>query len=153
MLKILFVCLGNICRSPMAEAVFAHKIREIGLDSQVQVDSAGTGDWHIGANPHSGTLNILAKNTIDYSHQARVLRKSDYDEFDLILAMDDDNFQVISSRGHGKAQVHKLLEFAPDCGLDDVPDPYYSGNFAQTYELVNNASDGLLTWVKGKLNI
>jgi protein-tyrosine phosphatase len=79
------------------------------------------------------------------------LRESDFDDFDLILAMDEDNYRTIKSAGEGKAEVRKFLEFAPEIGLDDVPDPYYSGNFAQTFELVSDASDGLIEWVKEKL--
>jgi protein-tyrosine phosphatase len=135
----------------MAEAVFAHRLKLEGLDKKVIVDSAGTGDWHKGSSPHFGTQHTLIKNGIKYYHQARTLHSSDYDKFDLILAMDDDNYQEILRRRAGRAEVRKLLEFAMDCGFDDVPDPYYSGNFDETFELVSAASDGLMEWVIERL--
>jgi protein-tyrosine phosphatase len=135
----------------MAESVFAHRLREEGLSDQVKVDSAGTGNWHIGSDPHFGTQDVLERNGTEWNHKARTFEKSDHDRFDLILAMDEDNFRVIKSRGKGKAEVRKLLEFAPACGYDDVPDPYPDGDFDETFELVSQASNGLIVWVKQKL--
>jgi protein-tyrosine phosphatase len=132
----------------MAEAVFMHKVREAGLSGSVSADSAGTGDWHVGQRPHTGTSRILADRGIQYDHLARVLRASDYDDYDLIVTMDDDNFDAVTRGGAGKAQVKRLLEFAPASGLSEMPDPYYSGNFAQTFDLADQAAGVLLAYIR-----
>src|SRR4051812_26586452 len=93
MIRVLFVCLGNICRSPMAEAVFLHKVKAAGLDGEISADSAGTGNWHVGAPPHSGTRRILSAKGIAYEGRARQLSRSDLDSFDYILTMDEQNFR------------------------------------------------------------
>jgi protein-tyrosine phosphatase len=153
MIRVLFVCLGNICRSPMAEAVFAHKVREAGLSDTIYTDSAGTGHWHIGNPPHHGTRRILAKKAIQYSHAARQIVASDLEKFDYILTMDDDNYQNVVHMGKGKAVVRRFLEYAPDSGISEVPDPYYTGNFEEVYELVDKASEGLLQAIRQERNL
>ena len=133
----------------MAEAVFQHKVRLSNLTDRIESDSAGTGSWHVGARPHAGTRNLLATKAIDYDHAARVIRPDDFLHFDYILTMDDDNLETvraISARagGTGKARLAPFLDYAPQAGVREVPDPYYSGNFEEVYVLVEQAAAGLL---------
>src|SRR5262244_2724153 len=99
MVRVLFVCLGNICRSPMAEAVFAHKVRAAGLENKIEADSAGTGHWHLGEPPHPGTQRILRARNIAFDHSARLLTRDDLDAFDYILTMDEMNLRDVRSLG------------------------------------------------------
>ncbi len=148
MIRVLFVCLGNICRSPMAEAVFAHKVRAAGLQDQVHADSAGTGDWHLGHAPHPGTRHVLAVNAIDYAHEARLLTAQDLQEFDYVLTMDDSNLRTVQARAPGKATVRPFLDYAPDAAVREVPDPYLTGDFDAVYALVTEAAEGLLADIR-----
>lgn len=148
MVRVLFVCLGNICRSPMAEGVFAHKVKLAGLDREISTDSAGTGAWHVGEQPHHGTRRTLAQKQIAYQHRARVLVASDLEKFDYVLTMDDDNLASVLQIGRGKAHVAPFLSYAPHLALSEVPDPYFTGNFEETYRLVDAASDGLLAVIR-----
>ena len=120
------------------------RVRAAGLEGLIAADSAGTGDWHVGEAPHPGTMRVLRDRGIEYAHQARTLRRADFDDFDLILTMDDENFRSVVRRGNGRAQVRRFLEYAADCATNEVPDPWYTGDFEQTYELVSSAADGLL---------
>ena len=144
---ILFVCLGNICRSPMAEAVFRHQVKLRGLSERFQIDSAGTGGWHQGEPPHHGTQQVLQKHAISFSGQtARKLVLADFDIFDLIVAMDRDNQRDILSVAPKSKKtlpaVNLLLSYA---GMDaDIPDPYYTGKFDLVFELVSKGCFGLL---------
>lgn len=145
MTQVLFVCLGNICRSPMAEALFRHKLRASGLDQQFHCDSAGTGGWHAGEPPHEGTRKILAEHGIDARNiVARQLTRADLTDFDYILTMDGANLTAVRRLGSTNAIVRLLMDFAPHLGYDEVPDPWYDGNFALTYQLIDAACDGLL---------
>ena len=136
----------------MAEAVFAKKVADAGLSDRITVDSAGTGDWHVGQPAHSGTRRMLAEKQIPYSGRARHFTKADMNSFDYILTMDDDNLRTVRRHGIGTAMVRPFLEFAPHLGIKEVPDPYYSGNFAETYHLVDAAADGLLAHIRKDLN-
>lgn len=136
---VLFVCLGNICRSPMAEGLFAHRVRERGLQARFRVESAGTAAYHEGERPDSRTLDVLRKNGIALNSRARQVRAEDFDEFDWILAMDASNLsnlrRICPDRHLDK--VHRVLDLV---GGGDVADPYYGGpdgfdrNFAQLDE-------------------
>ncbi|MGI4788671.1 MAG: low molecular weight protein-tyrosine-phosphatase [Janthinobacterium lividum] len=148
MIRVLFVCLGNICRSPMAEAVFAHKVLAAGLAKKIEADSAGTSDWHVGQPPHSGTRSLLKRRQIDYTHHARVIVQNDLDTFDYILTMDDQNLADVKSIGKGRAIVRPFLEYAPQNAVREVPDPYMTGGFSEVYALVNEAADGLLSAIR-----
>lgn len=144
MIRVLFVCLGNICRSPMAEAVFRERVREAGLSDRFEIDSAGTGDWHAGKPAHAGTRGVLAKNGLQTDHRARVIARSDLDTFDHVVAMDGQNLRDIVALGSGRAVVSLFLDHAPGAEVRDVPDPYYTGKFDEVYTLVDAASIGLL---------
>lgn len=150
MIRVLFVCLGNICRSPMAEAVFRQKVRHGGLEDKIQADSAGTGHWHVGEMPHVGTRKVLESHGVVYTHRARQLTARDLDEFDYILAMDDDNIADITSLGAGRAKVARFLEYAPHLGVRSVPDPYYTGGFDEVYRLLTAAAEGLLIAIRAE---
>ncbi|MBW4080443.1 low molecular weight protein-tyrosine-phosphatase [Paenibacillus sp. S150] len=146
MVNVLFVCLGNICRSPMAEAVLRHKILERGLTEQVAVDSAGTGDWHVGKGPHEGTRRILDAQGISYEHmKARLVSSGDFKAFDYILCMDQSNGENVRRVPGGEnAKLLFFMDLLPEEELREVPDPYFTGNFEQVYTLINAGCDVLL---------
>jgi protein-tyrosine phosphatase len=149
--KVLFVCLGNICRSPMAEGVFRHLVKEAGLQEQIQADSAGLGAWHVGEPPHAGTRKTLRAKGIDARGLiARVVTAEDLLEFDYVIAMDRENaaeLEPLQSRTRPQA-IHLLMEFAPDARRKEVPDPYYTGNFTEAYTLVEAGCRGLLAHIR-----
>ena len=146
---VVFVCLGNICRSPMAEAVMKRKVKEAGLDGQITVDSVGTGSWHVGEAPCDGTIRVLRANGLgDFRHKARQLSKADFRDADYLIALDSSNLRDIRRMGDTEAEVKRLLDYAPDASTKDVPDPYYHGGFEGVYELVDAGTDGLLAHIR-----
>lgn len=149
-IKVLFVCLGNICRSPMAEAVFAHLVREAKLEDYFEIDSAGTGDWHVGETAHQGTLGILRQHHIPYNGRGRQITAADLDYYDYVITMDQSNYQDVLALGEGHAEVAPLLSFAPKIGLTEVPDPYYHGGFDKVFELVQESCAKLLEHIQQK---
>ena len=152
-MKILFVCLGNICRSPTAEIVFREIVAREAPDLGVEIDSAGTAAYHVGSPPDSRTRQAALRRGYDMSAlRARVVEAQDFSLYDLILAMDRQNFEVLRQRAPAAAhqRIRMFLEFAPDAGATDVPDPYYGGpnGFEEVLDLVEAAARGLLEHVR-----
>ena len=150
MKKVLFVCLGNICRSTMAEGVFRNIVEKRGLQNQIICDSAGTSNYHIGERADSRTLQVLAEKGIELPHLGRQLQLSDFDDFDYILAMDKNNLRDIQKLAIQKkdfnAQIHLMTDFDESQIGGEVPDPYYGNiqDFKHVYEIVYSASLGLI---------
>ena len=147
--RILFVCLGNICRSPMAEGVFRRIAEDEGVLHLFNVDSAGLGRWHIGQAPDTRAQNAARKRGIDISGQsARQVKHGDFARFDLLLAMDGENYQELIQLAPGDARhkVRRFLDFAPEAPARNVPDPFFGGpeGFDHALDLIEQAARGLL---------
>ena len=147
--KVLFVCLGNICRSPSAEGVFQKGVTDAGLSAQFEVDSAGTGSWHIGNPPDKRAQAAALARGIDLSGlRARQVRFDDFAHFDYIIAMDRSNLANLKQQSHRQyaGKIRLFLEFAWGTDLSEVPDPYYGGEkgFDFALDLIEDASQGLL---------
>ena len=144
--RILFVCLGNICRSPMAEYVLRHQAAERGLSHLVETASAGTSGWHDGEDMHRGTrAELKAHGIAADGFSSRKIRRKDPAHYDLIIAMDDDNLAELERQfGSRPGKQFKLTDLIPDSGYQAVPDPWYTGDFAETYRLVSAAAEALL---------
>jgi len=157
MIRVLFLCAGNICRSPMAEAVFMHKVKEAGLADKINADSAGTGAWHTGEAAQPGTRSILMEHGISYVGSARQIVRQDFSDFDYIVAMDQHNLRNIQHlMRDSKAQVELFLSFANAAGLtgvQEVPDPYYNDRYDVVYELVEKGTNALLNHIRREHNV
>jgi protein-tyrosine phosphatase len=139
--------MGNICRSPIAQGVFENVARRAGLEDKVFVDSAGTGNWHVGSPPDERAMKSARLRGLDISAQrARQISRDDCENFDYILTMDEENYYMVSSLCRGSVVVRPFLDFAADSPEREVPDPYYGGpeGFERVMDLVEEASEGLL---------
>ncbi|MDG1358211.1 MAG: low molecular weight phosphotyrosine protein phosphatase [Akkermansiaceae bacterium] len=139
--SVLFVCLGNICRSPAAENIFRHQVKEANLDNFIHIDSAGTHDYHPGKSPDSRMSKTLNDRAIPSNGAARQFKKSDYSKFDLIVTMDNENHAGVRSLASTNADTEKVIMFThfcehPDHQIAEVPDPYYGED--DGFELVAN---------------
>ena len=154
--SVLFVCLGNICRSPSAEGLFRHVVESAGLADKVRIDSCGTGDWHVGRAPDARARAAAAKRGVDIGGlRARQFQESDLAEFDYVLVMDHQNLadvQRIRTRVGG-TQPELFLSYGHSIH-DEVPDPYYGGGqgFETVLDLIQEASEGLLLQLRKRLN-
>lgn len=154
-MRVLFVCLGNICRSPTAEGILRHKLREAGLEGRIEVDSAGTSDWHVGKAADSRTRQAAQQRGYDLSAlRGRQVKAADFHAFDLILAMDSSNLRDLQQLrpGNDSAELDLFLR-RYQLALDEVPDPYYGGEegFEQVLDLLEQACDALLVELRGRL--
>ncbi len=167
MINVLLVCAGNICRSPMADAILRHMVNEAGLGDQIHVDSAGTGSWYAGEQAHPGTLEVLRQHRIPYNGRARQIDTADLDRFHYVLAMDRENLTYIMrllnrsersaadkfERFYGAAhrpEIALFLNYANRAGTletTEVPDPYYDGRFSQVYDLIYEGCEALLNHI------
>ncbi|WP_194776433.1 low molecular weight protein-tyrosine-phosphatase [Pararhodonellum marinum] len=150
MIKVLFVCLGNICRSPLAEAIFEHKLKNHNLHTKFFSDSCGTSDYHIGELPDERTIACAEKHGIPIKHRGRQINRVDIREFDYLIAMDRSNQKniqnLIDKSGIKNKQVYLIRDFQPDADDPEVPDPYYGGSesFEEVYRILDDAIDHLL---------
>lgn len=151
-----FVCLGNICRSPTAEAVMRAQIDAAGLHDVITVDSAGTGDWHIGEAPDARAQQAARERDYDLSGlRARQIPREDFQRFDLLLAMDEDNLRHLQQLcpAPQRSKVRLLMEFGTDARVREVADPYFGGaaGFEQVLDQCEDACRGLLAHMRGAL--
>ena len=149
MIKVLFVCLGNICRSPMAEYVFKDMVKKAGLEEKFFIDSAATSTEEIGNTVHPGTKNKLAQMNIECgNHTAKRITKQDYEAFDYIIAMEEKNIINIKTiiGEDDKKKIYKLLDFAKN--PRDIADPWYTGNFDKTYDDILEGLEGFFEYLK-----
>lgn len=148
-MRILFVCMGNICRSPSAEGVFRHLLGTRAPQLRVEIDSAGTHDYHVGRPPDRRSVAAAQRRGVDLSAlRARTVRDEDFSYYDLILAMDEENLQLLRQRAPAASlqRIRLLMEFAPTAFARHVPDPYYGGaqGFEEVLDLLEEAAEGLL---------
>ncbi|MCI0519562.1 MAG: low molecular weight phosphotyrosine protein phosphatase [Chloroflexi bacterium] len=148
--RVIFVCLGNIVRSPLAKNLFLHILAQEGLAHKYEVDSAGMAEWHVGEQPDLRMRRVAASHGVRYDGRARQFKRADFDRFDLILAMDLDNrkdLRLLAPTPQQEAKIRLLREFDPRGGARaEVPDPYYGGldGFEEVYQIVERSLWGLL---------
>ena len=153
MVKVLFVCMGNICRSPTAEGVFTKHVKAADLFDRISIDSAGTHAYHVGETPDRRAQKSALERDIDLSKlRARKAVEDDFNRFDYVIAMDDDNYEYLLSicPSGSEQKLSLFLSYAPHLDVDEVPDPYYGGpkGFENVLDLIEQASFGLLNHIK-----
>jgi protein-tyrosine-phosphatase len=157
MIRLLFVCLGNICRSPLAQGIFENKIKQLGLVNHLYADSAGTSGYHKGEKPDPGSLNIARQKNINIENQrSRPVSFGDRQEFDYFIAMDEMNLaSLVNEFGIPKEKVFKIRDFDSQPENGNVPDPYGGGseNFSKVYEILDRSMDALIVFLKKKHNL
>lgn len=132
----------------MAEAIFEKMVADAGLDDQITVDSAGTGSWHLGEPAHRGTRRVLEQHGIEYAGRARQVTRADMDPAHYIVTMDEENLDELRRHFGDHPRLYRLLDFAANGDVRDVPDPYYTGNFDYVYRLVEEGCRGLLETIR-----
>jgi protein-tyrosine phosphatase len=148
-INVLFVCMGNICRSPMAEAVFRDLVKQQQLTDHFEIVSAGTGDWHAGEPAHHSTRETLRRHGIEPNGLfAKCVSQAMIDRADYVVAMDYENLADLRSWRIDRKKLSRLLDYALDVEVRDVPDPYYDGRFEFVYTLVNRGAEGLLQQIR-----
>ena len=148
-INVLFVCMGNICRSPMAEAVFRDQVQRQQLTDHFEIVSAGTGNWHVGERPHRGTRETLTRHGIEPNGLvAKHVSQAMLDRADYVVAMDNENVADLHAWHIDRKKLSRLLDYALDVDVRDVPDPYYDGRFELVYSLVSRGSEGLLQQIR-----
>lgn len=157
--SVLFVCLGNICRSPLAEGVFRNLVARRGLEDRFDIDSAGTGGWHAGEPPDTRALEVAARNGVRLTSRARQVTGTDLERFDWVIAMDRDNLRALkglATSARAQSVLHLLRAFDPAGSADDdeVPDPYYGGpsGFVNVYEMVDRSCEALLEHILAEVS-
>ncbi|MFY0599101.1 MAG: low molecular weight phosphotyrosine protein phosphatase [Cyclobacteriaceae bacterium] len=153
MIKVLFVCLGNICRSPLAEAIFNQKIKEKGLENVVSSDSAGTSNYHIGEQPDERSIQVSLNHNVPINHLGRQLVRKDGETFTYILAMDRSNHRnTIHTLNNTHEGLFLMRDFDPDETGADVPDPYYGGKdgFQEVYDILDRSIEKFIQFLKEK---
>ncbi|WP_421711123.1 low molecular weight protein-tyrosine-phosphatase [Alcanivorax sp.] len=154
--SVMFVCLGNICRSPTAEAVFRERVIAAGLEAHIRIDSAGTGDWHIGRAPDPRTREAAARRGYQMDTlRARQVSPQDFYEFDVVLAMDNTNLADLQAMQPADVNVTlgRFLDYSTAASVKEVPDPYYGGEdgFDRVLDLIEGGADGLLDALRERL--
>ena len=151
MKKVLFVCLGNICRSPLAEAIFNEKVKQKGLSDQLISDSAGTANYHIGKNPDQRSIDVALKHNIPIKHKGQQFTKEHIKQFDYLIAMDNSNLQnMVIEIGNQPNKLFLMRDFDPEGKGMDIPDPYYGGlnGFENVYQMLDRSVEELIKYLK-----
>ncbi len=149
MVTVLFVCLGNICRSPLAEGVFKNTVNHRGLSHKISCDSAGTSSWHVGEMPDPRSIDIAMENGIKLDHHGQQVNGEDFSSFDYVVAMDENNrmdLEVVRRQSGGNARIVKMMDFDNDKSGKDVPDPYYGGQggFQRVYDMLEESCNNFI---------
>lgn len=154
MIKVLFVCLGNICRSPLAEAIFNHKIQAMGLSRKFKSDSAGTSDYHIGELPDDRSIQCAKRKGLAISHRGRQVNRTDFRDFDYIIAMDESNLRNLQALkkqyNFSDKEIYLMRDFVPGSEGLSVPDPYYGGEegFDEIFQILDESIDNFLAKIQ-----
>lgn len=153
--KVLFVCMGNICRSPAADGIFADMVAAKGLSGSFEIDSAGTYGGHAGELPDRRMMEAGVKRGYNFTHRSRQVRPDDFDRFDIILAMDDRNYEHLFRMApslEAREKIRRMVEFGPHKGYNHIPDPYYEGRegFELVLDLLEHHCSALLDYLTGQ---